>query len=135
MADSISFDFSEITSLAADLGTVAADAGRRVGQAVEISARNVKDAWAAKLEGTPDVPHGARTITYDIEAVPGEDKSSVSAVIGAEDGREQAPIVAVLEFGAPGNNLPPHGYGAAALQETEGDFQKGLELAVGDPLE
>lgn len=128
------FDFSEVLALAADLGKAPADVGVRVRQAVEISARNVKKAWAQKLEGTPDVPYGAAAITYDLEGVAGEAGSSISAVIGAEDGRPQAPIVTVLEFGAPGQNLPPHGYGAGALQETQADFVKGIDLAVGEVL-
>lgn len=134
MSDGINFDFSEINALAADLGDAPRDAGKSIRQATEISARKIKDAWAKKLEGTPDVPHGSRSITYDLDAKPGQDKSTITAEIGAEKGRLQAPIVTVIEFGAPGNNLPPHGYGAAALQENQDDFQKGLEIAIGDVL-
>lgn len=134
MNDSINFDFHEINALAADLGAQPGISGVKIRQAVEITARHVKDTWAAKLKGTEGVPHGARSITYDLEAVAGEEASSISAVIGAEDGRLQAPIVAVLEFGAPGNNLSPRGYGAGALQENQDDFTKGLELAAGDIL-
>lgn len=134
MSDSISFDFTELDKLAADLGNAPRDAGKRIRQAVEITARNVKDAWKDKLEGTEGVPHGAYTITYDLDAKPGDDMSSITAEIGAERGRAQAPIVTVIEFGAPGNNLSPRGYGAGALQENQSDFEKGLEIAIGDPL-
>lgn len=134
MSDGIQFDFSEIDQLAADLGDAPRDAGKRIHQAVEVSARNVKDAWAKKLEGTEGVPHASRSITYDLDAQPGDNRTILTAEIGSEKGRLQAPIVTVLEFGAPGQNLSPRGYGAGALQETQADFIKGLELAIGEPL-
>lgn len=134
MSDGIKFDLSEINALAADLDDAPRDAGKRIRQAVEISARKVKDAWADKLKGENGLPHAPRSITYDLDAIPGEEQSSITATIGAETGRLQAPIVTVIEFGAPGNNLAPRGYGAGALQETQADFVKGLELAIGEPL-
>jgi hypothetical protein len=126
---SIDFDFSELDKLAADLGKVPDDAGKKIRQAVEVTSRHIKDEWAKKLEGENGVPHAPRSITYDIEAKPGR-TSQIKAEIGAQRGRLQAPIVTVLEFGAPGNNLPPRGYGHAALQENEADFIKGLEIAT-----
>lgn len=126
----IVFDVHEINQLAADLGDAPAEAGVRIVQAFEVTSTKVKKAWAGKLEGTPDVPHAPRSITYDIKS----DGKSIESEIGAERGRLQAPIVTVIEFGAPGNNTPPHGYGAGALQENQDDFVHGLELAIGDPL-
>lgn len=130
----ISFDFSEIQLLAADLGDAPRDAGKRIRQATEVSARKVKDAWADKLKGENGLPHAPRSITYDLIAQPGDEQSTISAEIGPERGRLQAPIVVVIEFGAPGNNTPPRGYGAGALFETAEDFEKGLSIAIGDPL-
>lgn len=132
MTDSFSIDFSEINSLVADLGEIADGVGPNVRKAVEVTARNVKDAWAEKLTGENGVPHAPRAITYDITGTPGLDKSVIEAEIGAERGRLQAPIVTVLEYGAPGNNLAPRGYGAGALQENEADFVRGLSIALGD---
>ncbi|MHB9004003.1 MAG: hypothetical protein ACYC6C_08050 [Coriobacteriia bacterium] len=132
MTDSFSIDFSEISTLVADLGQIAGDAGPNVRKAVEVTARNVKDAWAEKLQGENGVPHAPRSITYDIKGTPGAGKSVIEAEIGAEQGRLQAPIVTVLEYGAPGNNLPPRGYGAGALFENRADFVKGLRMALGD---
>lgn len=130
MPDKFSIDFSEIQTLAADLGDVAEGVGRKTRQAVEVSAVNVKKAWAGKLKGEPRLPHAPRSITYDIDVDAVGGKSIISAEIGAERGRLQAPIVTVVEFGAPGNNTAPRGYGAGALQETEADFIRGLELAT-----
>ena len=125
----IHFDFSQINHLAADLGMQPKITAKKVAQAVEITALKVKKSWQGKLVGTEGVPHGARSITYDLEGKAGN-VSTFSAEIGAEDGRLQAPIVAVIEFGAPGNNLAPRGFGAGALQEQQADFVKGLELAA-----
>lgn len=134
MGDGVTINFSEIQTLAADLGDAPRDAGKRIRQATEISARNVKDAWAQKLTGENGLPHAPRSITYDLIAQPGDAQSTISAEIGPETGRLQAPIVVVMEFGAPGNNTPPRGYGAGALAETAEDFEKGLTLAVAEPL-
>lgn len=128
MSEGIGFDFSELSQLTADLGDAPKTAGKKIRQAFEVSSRHVKDKWAKKLEGTEGVPHGPKSITYDIEATPGDQLSTIRAEIGSETGRLQAPIVTVIEFGSP--NLPPRGYGLAALQETEADFEKGLGLAI-----
>lgn len=126
---SIEFDFSEINKLAADLGKVPDDAGKKIRQAVEVTSRHIKDAWAEKLTGENGVPHAPRSITYELKATPGA-TSTLEAEIGAERGRLQAAIVTVLEFGAPGNNLAPRGYGHGALQDNEADFVKGLTMAA-----
>lgn len=144
MPDDIAIDFSELDKLAADLGDAPRDAGQRIRQATEVSARKIKDAWKEKLKGTESVPLGAYTITYDLSAnvsflrdtfstLQGT-ANTITAEIGSETGRAQAPIVTVIEFGAPGNNLSPRGYGAAALQENQADFEHGLEIAIGDVL-
>lgn len=149
MADGATFDFSQITQLSADLGVAPADAGEKIYKAVTVTSAKIKKTWQQKLSGTPEVPFGPLTITYDVgtnasifrEAKTGlhAGANEIVSEIGAEDGRKQAPIVAVLEYGSPapypvGRNLPPHGYGAAALQENQDDFENGLLLAIGDPL-
>lgn len=130
MTDGAVFDFSEINALSADFAHAAAAAGPLINSAVSGTSFKVKKAWAEKLEGTPEMPHAARSITYDIATFQGFGHSVIKSEIGAERGRLQAPLVTVLEFGAPGNNLAPHGYGAAALQENDADFQHGLEVAL-----
>lgn len=134
MADSFFVDTSDITRLTADLRKAAVEAPFKVRQAIDHSAFEVKKKWAEKLEGTPDLPHGSRTITYDIDGTAGDNSTVITAEIGAERGRLQAPIVTVIEFGAPGNHLAPHGYGLAALEEATPDFQRGLDIALGNPL-
>lgn len=132
MTDFLDIDFTEIDQLTADLGAVPAIAGRKIRQAVEITARNVKTTWAKKLVGEPGLPHASRTITYDLSSVQAFGASVLKAEIGAERGRLQAPLVVVNEFGAPGNNTAPRGYGAGALLENAPDLEEGLLIATAE---
>lgn len=144
------FNVSGLDQLSADLGNAPKNAGPAIYKAFTVTSARIKKDWQRKLSGTPAVPFGPLTITYDVEAtVTGplgtllrdlgvhagsSFGNQITSTIGAEDGRKQAPIVTVLEFGAPGNNLPPHGYGAQALEDNIEDFVNGLLIAIGDPL-
>jgi hypothetical protein len=154
----VSFDLTQLDQLSADLGRAPQDAGPKIYKAFTVTSARIKKDWQRKLSGTPGVPHGSLTITYDVgSSVTGPlgvllrsfgiesattfnggkyaiGGNHIASEIGAEDGRPQAPIVAVEEFGSPGQNLPPHGYGTASLQDNEDDFVNGLLLAIGDPL-
>lgn len=145
----VTVDTSQLDQLSADLGHAPADAGPGIYKAFTVSSARIKREWQSKLSGMPGVPHGALTITYDISSgVSGPLGSvlgllgiehlwggnTISSEIGAEDGRSQAPIVAVEEYGSPVNNLPPHGYGAQSLADEVDEFANGLMIAVGDPL-
>lgn len=144
MTDGIVFDFSEIDKLAADLGDAPRNAGENIRKAVEVSAFKIKESWRDKLKGTKRMPIAFLTIDYEVNAnvsiirdlvssVQGE-ADTITAEIGSRTGKKQATFVTVLEFGAPGNNLAPRGYGAGALQENQADFQEGLSKAIGEPL-
>lgn len=124
---SIKFDTSELSALAADLGDVPAKVRTNVRKAVEVTARNVKDSWKEPLSGSQSVPGGARSISYDITS----GVEGVTAEIGPEIGGPGA-LVGMLEYGTPTSG--PTGYGHAALQQNEDDFQKGLEIAIGEIL-
>ncbi|MFN4000870.1 hypothetical protein [Microcella sp.] len=129
---SIEFDFSQLDQMSANLDDAPTVAGPYLRKAVEVSARTLKDKWAAKLEGEPRMKHAHRSITYDISVFRGFGVSILEAEVGAERGRLQAPLVVINEFGAPGNNTAPRGYGSGALQETEPDFERGLSKALED---
>lgn len=126
---SIDFDFSEVTKLAASLGEVADGAGGFIRKAVEVTARNVDRDWTKPLQGSSRVPQGPKSITYDIKGGEAIRGSEISAEIGPEL-TGQGPIVGMLEYGTP--TTGPRGFGAAALQQNEGDFVKGILLAIGD---
>lgn len=118
----------DFTKLARDLGTVPENAGETIDKAVQVSARNIKDAWKGNLEGANHLPHGSRTITYDLQRT----RQSRSAEIGAERGRSQARFVKVIETGAP--TLGARGYGAGALRDEEAGFDRGCQKAIDDAL-
>lgn len=144
MTDGVKFDFSELDKLAADLGNAPKEAGPNIRKAVEVTAFKVKEAWRDKLKGTKRMPVAFLTVDYEVNANTSIVRDAFSGIrggadtitaeIGSRTGKRQATFVTVLEFGAPGNNLSPRGYGSGALQENENDFQEGLSIAIGDPL-
>jgi predicted secreted protein len=141
MADGINFDFSDIVKLAADLGTVPENAGDDIRKAVEVTARHVKDDWREPLQGSQHIPGGAASVTYSMGS---EGESLVREVLNsgsfdlantvvAEIGPElkgQGAIVGMLEYGTPTTGA--RGFGAAALEKNQADFEKGLEKALRD---
>jgi hypothetical protein len=130
VSDGAVWDFSEFDKLAADLTAAPLVGKRNVIAALSHTAFEVKKEWRDKIKGTEGLPVAFLTIDFEVKV----DAETVTAEIGSLTGKKQATFVTVMEFGAPGNNLSPRGYGAAALQENEADFQKGLEIAIGDVL-
>jgi len=129
MADNLKFDFSDVLKLAADLGQVPDNAGPNIRKAVEVTARNVKETWRDLLKGSTRIPRGPSSISYDISGVSAVSGSSVTAEIGPTVGAGGVGgLVGMLEYGTP--STAPTGFGAGALQKNEGDFQKGLEIAL-----
>jgi hypothetical protein len=121
------FDFSELSKLAADLGEVPAKVTANAKKAVEVTARHVKDDWRDPLKQSERIPRGAQSVSYDVGVGP----DGITAEIGPEVGGPGA-LVGMLEYGTP--TTPPTGYGHGALQKNEADFIKGLEIAAGDIL-
>lgn len=141
MADSMKFDFSELDTLAADLGEAPSNAGPNLRSAIEVTAHNIKDAWKEPLQGSSTVRAGAASITYDIgmgvslfhNAMSGTtgEANSLTAEIGPEL-KGQGAIVGMLEYGTP--TTAPRGFGAAALEKNQDDFVRGIERAIDDSL-
>ena len=123
------FDFSDLARLSADLGKVPPNAGKNVRQAVEVSARKVKDSWRGKLEGSPTLPGAARAIAYNLKGGEAIRGSTISAEIEPRQGG-QGSLVFVDEFGS--LFTAPRGSGRAALEENADDFEKGLNKAIED---
>jgi hypothetical protein len=126
------FDFSELSKLAADLGAVPAKVTVNAKKAVEVTARHVKDDWRDPLSQSEMIPRGAFTVSYDITT----DSEGVTAEIGptvrGKGSHWLGGLIGTLEYGTP--TTPPTGYGHAALQKNEADFIRGLEIAAGDIL-
>jgi hypothetical protein len=123
------FDFSELSKLAADLGTVPQSTQANTRKAVEVTARKVKDSWRNKLRGSEYLPGLPRVVSYDIEQPGG----AVEAEVGFTKHSGQGDLGNVSEFGVPGRT-GPRGFGLASLKENEEDFVKGIGLAVDDTL-
>jgi hypothetical protein len=129
VSDGASFDFSEINTLTADLVKAPAEVLPKIRQALEVTARHIKDDWKSDWEGSSHVPAGAYAITYDVEGAASAilGKSAMSAEIGPEL-KGQGAVVGMLEYGTP--NTGPRGFGAAALKKNEPDFERGILKAT-----
>ena len=125
MPDGIDLDLTDVLKLAADLGEIPDDAQKFIRKAVEVTARHVRDDWRDPLKGSEYLPGGAYTVSYDFKP----DPTGIAAEVGPEL-RGQGPLVGMLEYGTP--TVGARGYGAAALERNQGDFEKGLSLAVED---
>jgi len=131
---SMSFDFSDLEKLAADISKVPDNAGPLIRKAVEVTARNVKDTAAQSVKGgasswkaLPDA------IDYDLN---GQGSNQFSSQLNAEIGYNKAKAAGKLgnlrEFGAPGKRLVPHNDLATALAQNQDDFTNGLSKAIAD---
>lgn len=128
MADGFDIDFSELTQFAASLGEVDRVTNGNVRNALEVSARHVRDDWRDPLMGSATVPAGAYSVTYDVEGSLLFGGRVMRADIGPELGRAQGAIVGLLEEGTP--TVGPRGFGLAALQANQDDYERGLTIAV-----
>lgn len=96
-------------------------------QAVEVSARKVKDDARRRGAGSGYRRHYASSITYDIKtAGPG----SVWAEIGPDKARRQGALGNLIEFGSAKNAPIPHL--GPALYAVQGDLLTGMHRAVRD---
>lgn len=129
MPDGFEFDVSDLTKLAASFGEVPKGAGQNIRKAVEVSARNVKDEWRKRLDGSGSLGQATRSISYELKGGRAIRGSQITAEIGAELGG-QGSLVGIVEYGSP--TLAPRGYGLRALEDTAEDFQRGLEKALED---
>lgn len=127
MADNFAADFSDVTRMAGIFTDVPKQIKSLVPKALAVTARHIKDDWKEPLQGSATVPQGARAISYDI------DKNTIfgTDIYRAEIGPElkgQGAIVGILEYGTPSTTA--RGFGAAALEKNQGDFEKGMQIAV-----
>jgi hypothetical protein len=126
------FDFSELSKLAADLGEVPAKTHANVRKALEVTARHVKDDWRKPLQQSEMIPRGASTVSYEFTDNPEGVAVEIGPTYRGKGSHWVGGLVGYLEYGTP--SASPTGYGHAALQKNEADFIKGLEIAAGDIL-
>lgn len=121
---------SELGDLAADLRAAGSAARPFVRKAIEVTARNIKDDWAAGAR--VENPEGfvrayPSSIDYDVSEGP----FRVVAEIGPDLGKRGG-TAGFLEDGTV--NRPPQHAGRDALESNEDDFYDGLGKAVADAL-
>ncbi len=134
MSDSVSVDFSELTRLAADLGTMPETAGPFINSAVQSTSRNIKKAAAKKVGKRKHFKQAAAAIDYEIKAVFGQ---VIQSEIGFDKDKPAGPLGNLTEFGAPGapNALTPGNELQTSLEENQEDFVRGLQQAGEDALQ
>lgn len=135
-------DFSELTQLARDLGTVPSNAGPLINSAVQVTAGKVKKSAREKVSGGSKSWSGLpNTIDYEIKTggtgnvlsgVTGAVSNSITAEVGYNKARGGGKLGNIREFGAPGKSRAPHNDLANALEENQADFEKGLDIALRD---
>ena len=130
MSDSMSFDFTELDRLAADLAEVPKNAGPFIQKAVEIGARNVRDTWRSSARGLRHAPSYPGSITYDMVGYRGFGVSIIQADIGPDKERPQGALGNLIEGGSP--TSAPHNFGTSALQAEQEDFITGIVTAEAD---
>lgn len=142
-------DNSDLSKLSADLGSLPRAAGPFLHQAVEVTARNVRDTARENATGMAHAPAFPHSITYDVGigyaqnfgdsvasvlagGISSAQSSTFSAEIGPDKGRPQGALGNLIEYGSVNN--PPQGIMHGALQANEADFEKGVEKAIDDAL-
>ena len=126
------FDFGAVDQLVVDLDTAADGTGDFLRKAVEVASINIKQAWQEPLKGSPTLPVLAYAVTYDIDVAVFGLGSGIKSEIGFDKSRAQGPLGNISEYGTP--SIPGRGFGIRALEQNQGDFQRGIERAVDDAL-
>ncbi|MFE7609245.1 hypothetical protein [Streptomyces celluloflavus] len=95
-------------------------------QAVEVSARRIKEDARRRISGHPHLPHYPHSITYDLRS----SAAGPWAEIGPDKSRTQGPLGNVIEFGTRNNAPIPHI--GPAFEAGVPDFVHGMTRAVTD---
>ena len=131
MADSMDFDFSDLTKLAADLGEVPKTAGPFINSAIQRTSGNIKKA-AQKTAGRGNKRWKSlpSAIDYELTVEAGIGGSSITSEVGYNKDLDPGKLGNVREYGTP--RVPPHNDLLNALHENEKDFEHGLSEALKD---
>jgi hypothetical protein len=130
-----SFDFSELTQLAADLDKVPDNAGPLINSAIQVTSIKVKKSAAKRVGKSPQWSAAAGAIDYEVKTVQAFGVSAIQSEIGYDKEKRAGGLGNLREFGAPDSSsgpLAPHNDLATALHENEKDFLFGLIKATED---
>lgn len=128
MTDGIEFDFSELLSLAADLGDAPKEAVPNVIKATEVTARNVKDDWRESADRTGLAGYAA-DVDYDMVL----EAPMIGADIGPTPGDSGS--FGFVEDAPGGVPSDAQHAGRDAAKAAEPDYVRGLLIAISEPLE
>jgi len=139
MADSISFDFSGLTQLAADLGKVPDNIGPNLVKALAVTAGKMKKDWRESAKGNIRAGHARAypySISYDITSNAGADgkANEVVAEIGPDLAKAQGAL-GIIEEAPGGVRGTPQGNARKALANNARDFETGVLKAAADAIE
>lgn len=123
----IDIDLAQVRQLSANLKEVPRHAAKNVRQAVQVTATHVKD---DARDNTRDMKYlGGIPARIDYDMIGRSD--SIGADIGFNKGG-QGSLGNIIEYGS--RYFPARGPLTHALHENEGDFVKGLLIAVEDAM-
>jgi hypothetical protein len=124
----VSFDFGGIQQLAADLGEIPREVIPKVRQAVEVTARNIKEDWRAeaKKSNRKHARGYPSSVDYDMEL---GHSGEIGAEIGPDLGKNQGSF-GFLEEAKGDVSAAPQGNARKALRNNLSDFEKGILKAT-----
>lgn len=139
MADGYEVDSSDFSRLAADMSKVATTVSPFLRKAVEVAARNVRDAARKNATGMAHAPAFPYSISYDFAGSQGGvfaavagGRGDLEVEIGPDKDRAQGALGNLIEYGSVNN--APQGIMHGALQANEADFERGIDRAIDDAL-
>ncbi|MEU7044936.1 hypothetical protein AB0A77_28310 [Streptomyces varsoviensis] len=97
-------------------------------QAVEVTARKVKDSARQRISGHKYLPHYPYSISYDLKI----SGAGVEAEIGPDKEAVQGPLGNIIEYGTSRDAPLPHL--GPALEENADDLARGMEIAIAHAL-
>jgi hypothetical protein len=134
VADGISFDFSELDRLAADLESVPKNITPFLVSAIKFTSVNVKRAASRKVGRRRHFKQAAQAIDFEVKHFTGFGVNIIQSEVGYDKERPAGELGNLVEFGAPGspNALTPGNEMQSSLRENEADFVRGIERAEAD---
>jgi hypothetical protein len=125
-------DENGLNALERQLGDVPREVAPRLRQAVEFTARRIKDQIKNDYNGSRNLPAAAGSISYDLHGTTGQVLGGISAEIGPDIGRRQGALVGMVDVGT--RNIAGLQRIPKALADNEEDFDRGIAKAVEDGM-
>lgn len=125
-------DDNGLNELVRQIGEVPRQVAPRLRQAVEVTARKIKDQIKSDYNGSRGLPAASGSINYDLHGTTGQVIGGISAEIGPDLGRRQGALVGLVDVGTP--KTPGKHRIPKALADNEEDFDHGIQKAIQDGM-